>query len=90
MRASPTMDNHVTTLKGVMNAILESGLAVNPSTCGFGNGEVDFWSMDNEGVRPDQAVSTSIGLHHHTKIQKSADKLFMHDAIKGRLYSKVC
>lgn len=78
------MDDQVTTLKEVMNAISESGLTLNPSNYSLGNAEINFWGMiyEEEGIRPDSATSTRTRLHHPTKNQRRAHKLFMHNAIK--------
>ena len=40
--ATQTMDEHLTTLKDVMNAILKSGLTLNPSKCTFEKNEINF------------------------------------------------
>ena len=44
--ATQTIDEHLTTLKDAMNAILKSGLTLNPSKCTFGKNELsgyDIW-----------------------------------------------
>ena len=52
--ATQTMDEHLTTLKDVMNAISKSGFTLNPAKCTFGKNKIDLWGMiyGEEGVRP--------------------------------------
>ena len=55
--AAPTLEEHNSTLKQVMEVCRESGLTFNSKKCAFGKSEIEFWGLlvNAQGTQPSPA-----------------------------------